>query len=62
MDLCLPGARADYQATEHDGHSIEQQQLIDTMIDYVVNLEMARAAVQARAVQYNYVEGKGKGK
>ena len=50
MDLCLAWARADYQAMEHAGHSVEQQQLIDTMIDYVVNLELARAAVQARAV------------
>ena len=50
VDLGLAWARDDYQATKHAGHSAEQQQLMDTMVDCVVDVELARAAEQARAV------------
>ena len=56
VDLGLAWARADYHATEHARHSAEQRQLMDTMVDSVVDAELARAAQQARVAQYNYVE------
>ena len=49
VDLCLAWARADYQATEHARHSAEQRQLMDTMVDSLVDAELARAAQQASA-------------
>ena len=61
IDLGLAWARADYQATEHARHSAEQRQLMDTMVDSVVDAELARAAEMARAAQYNYVKFKAKG-
>ena len=49
IDLGLAWARANYQATEHARHSAKQQQIMDTMVDCVIDAELARATEQARS-------------